>query len=198
MAYKRPNITMKKYIMLLMALFMSINGHTQDAFGYFNISQKTKDGILHFIGTPLRSVTFNKGDDSWRSDLLYSIDYYSLKKEEDNSIIKENYTLHFILTSFKEINIRNGGKLLIKYSDGEILTLTTDKYFRCEYDREGYNTVSPDYTIAKDDLDKIIKKGVAKLCFETTAQNVDIYVDKSFLMRTTDFVEGIEERQKNK
>lgn len=179
-------------------MLSSISGIAQDALGYYFFKQKAKEGLVTFVATPASFITYENGPELSAPFFSYSMTYVSLVSEEKDSILDERYTLNFVLTCHNDVSVQNGGRLLLKYQNGETLTLKTVKGFSGEYS-DGYYLVSPEYVVTKEDIDSIIQKGVVKLRFETLFNNIDVEPNKKdFVVHTVDFVKGIEKRKNNK
>ena len=195
MAYKRPPKTMRNGILFSLILFLSVYGFSQDELGYYNISKKTDDGLMKLIAAPPSYVSIANGAGLSEPYVPMSMNYISL--ESAGKLVKERYTLNFILTSFIEYDISNGGRLLLKYKDGETLTLATDEEFKGEY-RDGLYYVSPEYVITKEQIDNILNKGIIKLRFETQYMNIDVEpLNDRFMVHFKDKINGIEKRKNN-
>lgn len=198
MAYKRPPITMKKFILFSLLLLTSINCLAQkDELGYYSFSKKTDKGLVKFIATPSSYVSLDKRTGLSEPYVPMSMNYMAI--ESDGKDVKEQYTLNFTLISrYVEYNISDGGRLLLKYKDGETLTLATNEAFNSEYS-DGNYYVSPEYVITKDQIDSILNKGVVKLRFEIQLTNIDVEpLSDNFMIHFRDKVNGIEERKKKK
>lgn len=188
---------MKKYILYFVFMLSSISGIAQDALGYYYFKKKAKEGMVTFVATPAKSITYEKGAELYAPFFSYSMTYVSLVSEDKGSILDERYTLNFVLTCSNNVSVQKGGRLLLKYQNGETLTLKTDKEFPGEY-IDGYYLVSPEYRVSKEDIDSIIQKGVIKLRFETLFNNIDLEPNKKdFVVHTVDFIKGIEKRKNN-
>ena len=188
---------MKKSILLGLVLLFSVHCSAQDELGYYSISKRTDDGLMKLIATPSSYVSIVKGAVGLREPYVpMSMNYMSL--ESEGKLVKERYTLNFALISVAELNISDGGRLLLKYKDGETLTLATDKAFESEYSSGSY-FVHPEYVITKGQIDTILNKGIIKLRFETQYMNIDVEpLNDTFMPHFKDKVKGIEERKKDK
>lgn len=196
MAYKRSHLIMKKRILLSLAILLSIHCFAQDELGYYSFSKKTDDGFVKFIAAPSSYVTIAKGSGLSEPFLPMRMNYMSL--ESGGKVVKEQYTLNFALISYAELNISDGGRLLLKYKDGETLTLATVEAFESDYSSGKYY-VHPEYVITKEQIDTILNNGIVKLRFETLYKNIDVEpVDDRIMVHFKDKINGIEERKKDK
>ena len=156
--------------------------------------KKTDKGLVKFIATPSSYVSLDKRTGLSEPYVPMSMNYMAI--ESDGKDVKEQYTLNFtLISSYDEYNISDGGRLLLKYKDGETLTLATNKAFNCEYSNGNY-FVSPEYVITKDQIDSILNKGVVKLRFEIQLTNIDVEPLSliNFMIHFRDKVNGIEKR----
>lgn len=201
MAYKRPNITMKKYIMLLMALFMSINGHTQDADGYFDITQKQDNGnTLRHIQSPNKSIQ-NSMIGNLESKAYVA--YYNILTSESfkNGGKKLEYKLGFLVMKNIDFNIPKNSRLLIKLKNNQTITLSTKNGDTGTYDSisglDRYYT-STSYVITMQQLNKIITIGVSKLRIEIQTGYCDIEPNQDISLITKEYKAELYDRLNKK
>lgn len=130
---------------------------------------------------------------------------YLLKKDAG----EEFFLLNFVLKAFKlELSFDKGSNLYIKtYKDNLITLVQIDTYYEIKREREllalnrFYYKVYPRYNITKDDLQKIIKEGIKKMSFMTTAGYYNLSFEEdslgeiirneyNLLLGKSDFTEG--------
>ena len=187
---------MGKRILFSLVMLLSIHCFAQDELGYYSFSKKTDDGLVKFIATPSSYVSLEKSNGLSEPYVPMSMNYMSL--ESEGKVLKERYTLNFALISYAKYNISDGGRLLLKYKDGETLTLATEEAFESEYSSGKY-FVQPEYVITKEQIDTILNNGIVKLRFETQFMNIDVEpLYDNFMVHFKDKVNGIEKRKKNK
>lgn len=186
---------MKKCILLFCVLFSSILSFAQDSSGYQYYSQRGEKGVLRFVITPQKFITYDDCDDLSFTSFSMGISCISAKMD-DNSL-KEKYTLDFMLPCYSNKYIDKGGRLLLKYENGDTLTIETDNDIKSDYSNGQY-FFCPKYVVTKDDLKQIIQKKVVKMRFEAFSSNIDLKPNKeSFVSIIKDFVDGIETRLNN-
>ena len=188
---------MRRIVLLCIILFSTLYSVAQDAAGYYTFSKKTDAGLfVKLIAAPYKSLSYEKCTNMSSQFLPMNLGYISIKSKSEE-LINEKYIISFVVQSYGDISINKGGRLLIKYKDGETLTITTDKGAESEYD-DGKYVVSPEYALTKDNITTILKKGVVKLRIETIFNNIDIeFKSENFMLYFNDFVNEIEKRKNN-
>ena len=196
-AYPRTFPPAPKKVMLLFAfLLLGIGGFAQDAEGYFDIKRKQPDGsTLRYICSPDSDIQNHFG----RS--LENKPYVTYKNSLAGINKQVKYRFGFTIFDKFPFSIPQGGRLLLKFKNGQTATLTTSDYNECEYKNiNGIDTywVTASYVVPTKTLDKIISVGVTKIRIETKVRNYDIEPERDFADLTKEFKTGIYTRYNNK
>lgn len=183
---------MRRVILLYLFLFPFITCFAQDAYGYYDVTENIEDGMMRIIASPSKFVEYKKCPYLMQTFFGYSMHYDLIKKKEEVSF--ESYYLCFFLPLFDQVTIPKGGRMLMKFNDGDTLSLVTDKEAKGHYSN-GYYLTTPEYIVSKDKIDSIIRKGVVKLRIETEYKNIDIELTEAFARHTEALFDGIEKRR---
>lgn len=191
---------MKKVLFLFAVLLSSLNGFAQDSDGYYDISRKQPNGsTLRYIRTPDLDIQNHFGRSLDTKPYVTYNNSLSSETKGNNKQVK--YRLGLTIFDKFDFSIPKGGRLLLKFKNGQTATLTTadqnDSEYKIINGMECY-WVTASYTIPTQTLNKIINIGVSKIRIESKVRNFDIEPEQDFGTLTKDFKTGIYERYNNK
>ena len=159
---------MKKTLLLLLLLASSFSIFAQAKI----IIDKANDNGERIIGTSEESIR------SFTDKIPLSVSISATVLNSNNSKVTI-YTLGMLLTAQYDIKIPEGGKILIKLSNDEIISLQNNKEASDPVGElvPGTSTIihytRPNYTINEDQLNKIASIGVKKIRIETNSDAID-------------------------
>jgi hypothetical protein len=202
MAYKHSTITMKKLIVLMLAILPYLNILAQqDSEGYWDITQKQDNGsVLRHIQTPDKDIKNKAIVQQKALDTDIFVSYYNILTSETakNGAKKVQYKIGFNIVDHIDFNVVKNNRILIKLKNGQTITLKTTKDVPARYLSDGKYHATVSYTISLQQLNNIIKSGATKFRIETQVRNLDIIPDFDVSEVTKAFKKGLYDRLNNK
>lgn len=202
MAYKHPTKTMKKMILLLLAILPYVSAMSQkDAEGYFDITQKQDNGItLRHLQTPYQRIKKQVIVEPKNLDTDIFVSYYNVLTSETFKNGKKRilYKLGFAIDDHIDFHIVKNSRLLIKLTTGQTIMLKTTQDCPAHYMSDDLYHASVSYVINAQQLNNIIKTGVSKFRIETLGRNLDVEPDFDVAEITKGYKISLYDRLKNK
>jgi hypothetical protein len=202
MAYKRPPMTMKTFIILLFALLPSISAMAQqDAEGYYDITQKQDNGVtLRHLQTPYQRIRKKVIVEPQKLDTDIFVSYYNVLTSETfkNGKKRVLYKIGFSIEDHIDFNVVKNNRLLIKLNNGQTIMLRTANDVTTQYLSDDKYHASPSYVINMQQLNNLIKFGASKFRIETLGRNLDVVPDFDVAEVTKEYKAGLYDRLKNK
>lgn len=191
---------MKKLFLFIFALVSCLNIVAQDSEGYFDVSRTVTGKSLRLIQSPNVDIQ-NKmtGDLETKKYVAY---YNSLGIETPTKGKKTvKYKIGFLIMDHFDFSIPKNSRLLIKFKNGQTMTLTTADDNESDYKSiSGLDRyyVSASYVVTEQQLNKIISQGISKIRIEAGVRNFDVIPEVDMAKFTKEFKVGIYDRYNNK
>lgn len=172
----------------------------QDSEGYFDVSRTVTGKSLRLIQSPNVDIQ-NKmtGNLETKKYVAY---YNSLGIETPTKGKKTvKYKIGFLIMDHFDFSIPKNSRLLIKFKNGQTMTLTTADDNESDYKSiSGLDRyyVSASYVVTEQQLNKIISQGISKIRIEAGVRNFDVIPEVDMAKITKEFKTGIYDRYNNK
>lgn len=180
-----------KKILLFAALLSCLTTFAQDSEGYFDISREN----MRYICSPGADIQNHfAGSLDKKAYVTYNNSLYSETKGKYKQV---KYRLGFTIFDKFDFSIPEGARVLLKFKNGQTVTLTTKDGGNSEYriinGIECY-WVTASYVVPAQTLNKIINVGISKIRIETQVRNFDVIPEQDIAALTKEYKAAIYKR----